>query len=126
MRKSPQLILAAGFLGLMLAGSVYAQEAKKEAAKPAEPTGKDLAFNNRKGNCLACHMMPGVPDAVTSTNIGPPLVAMKARFPDRAKLRDQVWDATKANPGSSMPPFGKHLILSDKEIDLIVDFVHGL
>lgn len=125
MRKSPQLMLAAGFMGLVLASGVYAADEAKTAAKP-EPTGKDLAFNNKKGNCLACHLMPGVPDAVTSATIGPPLVAMKARFPDRAKLRDQVWDATKVNPGSSMPPFGKHLILSDKEIDKIVDFVHGL
>jgi len=122
MRKSSQLKMAAGFVGLLLVTGAFAQD----AAKPAEPNGKDLAFNNRKGNCLACHLMPGVPDAVTNATIGPPLVAMKARFPDRAKLRDQVWDATKANPGSSMPPFGKHQILSDKEIDKIVDFIHGI
>ncbi len=122
MRKSPQLMLAASFMGLVLATSSYAQQ----AAKPAEPSGKDLAFNNKKGNCLACHLMPGVQGAVSNATIGPPLVAMKARFPDRAKLRDQVWDATKVNPGSSMPPFGKHKILTDKEIDLIVDFVHGI
>jgi sulfur-oxidizing protein SoxX len=122
MRKSTQFMLAAGFLGFMLSTSIYAQE----AAKPAEPDGKDLAFNNKKGNCLACHLMPGVPGAVTNATIGPPLVAMKARFPDKVKLRDQVWDATKANPASSMPPFGKHQILSDKEIDKIVDFIYGI
>ncbi len=122
MRKSPQLMLAAGLIGLVLTTSSFAEE----KAKPAEPNGQDLAFNNKKGNCLACHLMPGVPAAVTSATIGPPLVAMKARFPDKAKLRDQVWDATKINSASAMPPFGKHHILTDKEIDLIVDFVYGL
>lgn len=122
MRKSPQLILAAGLIGLVLTTSSFAEE----KAKPAEPSGQDLAFNNKKGNCLACHLMPGVPAAVTNATIGPPLVAMKSRFPDKAKLRDQVWDATKINPASAMPPFGKHQILSDKEIDKIVDFIYGI
>lgn len=122
MRKSSRFMLAAGFIGLMITTSGYAQE----AAKPAEPSGQDLAFDNKKGNCLACHLMPGVPSAISSATIGPPLIAMKARFPDRAKLRAQVWDATQANPGSFMPPFGKHQALTDKEIDKIVDFIHGI
>jgi len=124
MRKSPRNILLAGFIGLAVASSAYAQDAKP--AKPPEPTGKDLAFNNKKGNCLACHLMPGVPGAVSDATIGPPLVAMKSRFPDRAKLREQIWDATKFNTDTSMPPFGKHKILSEEEIDKIVDFVQGI
>lgn len=123
MRKNSKIILAAGILGLMLTTSSYAQE-KKEAAKPE--TGKDLAFNKKKGNCLACHLMPGVPDAVTSATFGPPLVAMKARFPDAAVLRDKIWDASKTAPTTAMPPFGKHQILSDAEIDKIVEFIHGI
>ena len=51
---------------------------------------------------------------------------MKARFPDRAKLRTQIWDAQVNNPGTRMPPFGKHKILSDKEIDAIVDYLYTL
>lgn len=96
------------------------------ADEPKVPTGQELAFDNRKGNCLACHSMPGDAKAVTSTNIAPPLVDMKARFPERAKLYAQVWDATKANPDTLMPPFGKHRILSDDEINKIVDYVYGL
>ncbi len=122
MRKNSRLMLAAGFIGLVLTTSSFAQE----NAKPAEPSGKDLAFNNKKGNCLACHLMPGVPGAISNTTIGPPLVGMKARFPDKAKLRAQVWDATKANPQTSMPPFGKHQILTEQEIDKIVDFIYGI
>ena len=123
MRKFSKAMLAAGVLGLMLTTSSYAQE-KKEEAKPE--TGKDIAFNVRKGNCLACHLMPGVPDAITSATIGPPLVAMKARFPDVAVLRDKIWDASKTTPTSAMPPFGKHQIITDKEIDKIVEFIHGI
>lgn len=85
--------------------------------------GKKLAFNKKKGNCLACHQIAG---GTLAGNIAPPLIAMKARYPDRAKLREQIWDATKRNPHTAMPPFGKHHIVSEKEIDLITDFIHTL
>lgn len=120
MRTIRMAALSVGVAGLMLATGVFAQEAKKE------PTGQDLAFNNRMGNCLACHMIPGDPKAVTSATIAPPLIAMKARFPDKAKLRAQIYDATVANPHTSMPPFGKHKALTDKEVDLITDYIYGL
>jgi len=48
---------------------------------------------------------------------------MKARFPDKEKLRMQIYDATAANPNSTMPPFGKHKALTDAEIDAIVEFL---
>jgi sulfur-oxidizing protein SoxX len=51
---------------------------------------------------------------------------MKARFPDKAKLRAQIYDATKNNPNSIMPPFGRHEILSDKEIDAVTEWVYTL
>ncbi len=128
MPKSTKLMLAASIVGIMLSTTGYAQQpqAPATAAKPAEPTGQDIALNNRKGNCLACHLLPGDAKAVTNANIAPPLIAMKARFPDKAKLRAQIWDATKVNSLSTMPPFGKHLILTEKEIDLVTDYVHGL
>ena len=85
--------------------------------------GKKVAFDRKKGNCLACHMIPG---GSLPGNIGPPLVAMKARFPDKAKLREQIWDATTNNPNTIMPPFGKHQILSEKEVDLVTAFIYSL
>ena len=91
--------------------------------KKAEMTGKELAFDRKKGNCLACHQIAGVDMA---GNIAPELVAMSARFPDKAKLRAQIWDAQVANPDTLMPPFGKHKILSDKEIDKVVEFISSL
>jgi len=51
---------------------------------------------------------------------------MQQRYPERSELRAQVWDATVRNPDTMMPPFGRHLILSEDEIDLIVDYIHSL
>ena len=85
--------------------------------------GKKIAFDRKKGNCMTCHIMEG---ATLAGNIGPPLVAMKARYPDKAKLRAQIWDSTAANPNTIMPPFGLHRILTDKEIDLVTEYVHSL
>jgi sulfur-oxidizing protein SoxX len=120
MRKLNQLITACALGAITLTGSALAAEAAKE------PTGKELAFNNRKGNCLACHAMPTVPDAESAGMYGPPLIAMSARFPDKAKLRAQIWDATAFNPATTMIPFGKHGVLTEAEIDKVTDFVYGL
>jgi sulfur-oxidizing protein SoxX len=85
--------------------------------------GKKLAFDRKKGNCLACHSIQG---GVSPGNIAPALIAMKARFPDKAELRSQIWDATIKNPESAMPPFGKHGALTEAELDLIVDYIWTL
>lgn len=105
---------------------LFATLSASQAWAADEPTGQSLAFDNKKGNCLACHSIPGDPKANTMANIAPPLIAMKSRYPDRAKLRDQIWDATKANPRSSMIPFGKHKVLTEQELDKIVDYVYSL
>ena len=85
--------------------------------------GEKLAFARKKGNCLACHVIAG---GLLAGNIGPPLVMMSARFPDKKILRAQIWDSTVKNPNSIMPPFGRNKILSDDEIDKIVEFVYSL
>ena len=85
--------------------------------------GKAVAFDRQKGNCLACHAMG---DGTLPGNIGPPLIAMKARFPDKAKLRAQIWDSTVANPNSIMIPFGRNRALSEEEIDQIVEYAYSL
>ncbi len=93
------------------------------ASADAISDGKKVAFDRKKGNCLACHMIAG---GNLPGNIGPPLIAMKARFPNKADLRAQIWDPTAANPNTIMPPCGKHQILSDKEVDLITEFIYSL
>ena len=93
------------------------------ASANAIEEGKKVAFDRKKGNCLSCHMIAG---GELPGNIGPPLIAMKARFPDKAVLRAQIWDSTEKNPYSIMPPFGKHRILTEKEVDLVTEFIHTL
>jgi len=93
---------------------------------PNEAAGQALAIDIGKGNCLACHAVPGDPRAVTSANIGPPLVGIRARFPQRDRLREQLRDPMRFNPDTVMPPFGKHKILTDQEIDNIVDYLYTL
>jgi sulfur-oxidizing protein SoxX len=88
--------------------------------------GQSIAYNKKLGNCLACHAIPSDPKAESAGNIGPPLVNMKERYPDRAKLRAQIWDATVTNPNTSMPPFGRNKILTEQEIDLVTDYIQGL
>ncbi len=85
--------------------------------------GKKIAFDRKLGNCIACHQIAG---GTAPGNIGPPLIAMKARFPDKAKLRAQIWNASESNPNSIMPPFGRHGILTEKQIDAVLEFVYSL
>jgi len=135
MRKLHHIAAACAISAIMLSGNVLAQATATPAATATptasaapkkEETGKDIAFNRTKGNCLACHGMPTQPDAESTGTYGPPLIAMSARFPDKAKLRAQIWDATAMNPNSSMIPFGKHGVLTEAEIDKVTDFVYGL
>lgn len=95
-----------------------------QAADASKATGQQLAHDVHKGNCLACHQIPGDPSAVSLADIGPPLFHMRQRFPDRAALRGQLWDPMARNPQTVMPPFGKHKVLTEDEIDLIVDYIY--
>ena len=117
MRK-PANIIAASTVAALLGTFTLALPGVASADLVAE--GKKVAENRKKGNCFTCHDYKG---AHLAGNIGPPIIAMKARFPDKAKLRAQIWDSTASNPNSIMPPFGKHGVLSDKEIDAITEWV---
>ena len=122
MRRPAKLIAAASTVAILL-GSMSIITTSFAAEEDLVAEGKKVAEDRRKGNCFACHAYEGVD---MPGNIGPPLVAMKARFPDKQKLYNQIWDATKANPNSIMPPFGKHEILSDKEIKAITEWAYTL
>ena len=127
MRKPSGIISTAAsvatLLGSLLLAPTAAVAAEEAQAASVVDQGKEIAFNNKKGNCLACHQIAG---GELAGDVAPPLVAMQARFPDKAKLRAQIWDATKANPSSIMPPFGRHKVLTEDEIDKVVEFVYTL
>lgn len=95
--------------------------AGENAAPFAE--GQKIAFDRSKGNCLACHM---IPDGVSPGNIAPPLIAMKSRYPDKSKLRDQIWDASIRNMETAMPLFGRHEIITEAEMDKLLEYIYSL
>ncbi|HEB55364.1 MAG TPA: sulfur oxidation c-type cytochrome SoxX [Gammaproteobacteria bacterium] len=123
MRKTAKLVIAASTVAMLLGTITLVPKVAVADEASLAAQGKKIAENRKKGNCFACHSYEGVHMA---GNVGPPLVAMKARFPDKARLRAQIWDATRKNPNTMMPPFGRHEILSEKEIDAITEWVYTL
>lgn len=93
------------------------------AAQPAAPEGQKLAFDRSKGNCLTCHVIKG---GDLPGTIGPALTDIKSKYPDRNDLVAILTDATRRNPLTAMPPFGRNRILTDKEINAVVDFLQTL
>jgi len=85
--------------------------------------GQKLAFDRGKGNCLTCHEIKG---GDLPGTIGPPLKDIKSKYPDRNELVAILNDETKRNPATMMPPFGRNRILTEQEIDAIVDFLQTL
>jgi sulfur-oxidizing protein SoxX len=109
------------FLLRWSAGMALAVLAAGVAAAQQPMPGQALAFDRSRGNCLTCHIIRG---GDAAGNVAPELSNMKSRFPDRAELRAVIYDETKRNPLSVMPPFGRNLILSDAEIEQVIDFLY--
>jgi L-cysteine S-thiosulfotransferase len=106
-------------------GWVLLLPAPRAADAPAGDVeaGKAIAMDRTKGNCIACHMIPGGQSPGT---IGPALVAMASRYPSLEKLHGQIYDPTVANPASAMPPFGKNRILTEKELNDVTAYIWSL
>ena len=127
MRKTAKFIAIAS-AAVLLAGSFAFMNTAIAAdeAKAADPVarGKAVAEDRRKGNCYACHAYEG---ASLPGNIGPMIGGwLKQKYKDKAALRAQIWDSTKTNPLTMMPPFGRNAILSEAEIDDVTEWVWSL
>jgi L-cysteine S-thiosulfotransferase len=85
--------------------------------------GQKIAFDRGKGNCLTCHDIKG---GDLPGSIGPALKDIKSKYPDRNDLVAILYDETKRNPQTVMPPFGRNRILTESEINAIVDFLQTL
>ena len=124
MRKSAiSYFVMSGAVTMVLASLSFTPQIVNAAEPSMAEQGKTVAFHRKKGNCLACHKIAG---GNLPGNIGPELVNMKARYPDKAALRSKIWDSTVTNPNTIMPPFGKHKIISEKELDNVVEFIYTL
>jgi sulfur-oxidizing protein SoxX len=93
------------------------------SAQSAVTEGRKLAFDRGKGNCLTCHAIKG---GDLPGTIGPELIDIKSKYPNRDELVAIVFDETKRNPLTVMPPFGRNRILTEKEINAVVDFLQTL
>ena len=113
--KLPAFALALAIGAFASIGAAQAQSASDE--------GRKLAFDRGKGNCLTCHVIKGGEYPGT---IGPELVDIKSKYPNRDELVAIIYDETKRNPLTVMPPFGRNRILTDKEISAVVDFLQTL
>lgn len=91
-------------------------------AEGSAAEGKAIAFDRGKGNCLSCHAIPG---GDLPGNIGPSLAGLKERYPDREDVVAIIRDEPKRNPGTVMPPFGRNMILTDREIRSVVDYLYS-
>ena len=92
------------------------------SAQSSVAEGQKLAFDRGKGNCLTCHVIKGGENPGT---LGPELADMKSKY-KRDELVEIVFDETKRNPLTVMPPFGRNRLLTDKEINAVVDFLQTL
>ena len=97
--------------------------ATQAGAQSGPADGQNLAFDRGKGNCLTCHEIKG---GDLPGTIGPKLENIKSKYPDRSDLIAILTDETKRNPLTVMPPFGRNRILTEQEINAIVDFLQTL
>jgi sulfur-oxidizing protein SoxX len=93
------------------------------SAQSGAADGQRLAFDRGKGNCLSCHEIKG---GDLPGTIGPALKDIKSKYPDRNDLVAILTDETRRNPQTAMPPFGRNRILTEQEINAIVDFLQTL
>ncbi len=119
--SSSTKIVGAILLVIGLSGPLWVFASSKEGDNMT--AGKAICFDPRKGNCLACHV---IEDGESPGNIGPQLTNIRTRFPDRNALHAQIWDATVRNPETIMPPFGRHHILTEQEINQVVTYIWTL
>jgi len=121
--RKPALLLALVVLTVLVTGLVTGLAAHPAWAQSAIAEGARLAFDRGKGNCLTCHVIKG---GDLPGTIGPELKDLKAKYPDRNELVAILFDKTRRNPQTMMPPFGRNRILTEQEINAIVDFLQTL
>jgi len=117
-RTSTTALIAALAAAIVATGVVSPVRAQSAAAE-----GQRIAFDRSKGNCLTCHDIKG---GNLPGSIGPKLENIKAKYPDRSELIAILTDETKRNPLTVMPPFGRNRILTEREINAVVDFLQTL
>ncbi len=115
--------LVYGTLGWLLGVTALGGASALAAESDRLARGRAIVEDRDRGNCFSCHQVEG---AELPGNSGPPLFQMKMRYPDREALRRQIADPRERNPDTVMPPYGAHGVLTEQELDLVVDYVLSL
>jgi sulfur-oxidizing protein SoxX len=140
-------VLPVVLLGLTLAGSAGAQApadysafpclsytlacGKAATRKPVKKAlegplngnaekGKQIAQARDRGNCLACHVMPG---GSQPGSRGPDLSHFGSSGRSGAEAYAMVYDMRTVTPETLMPPFGTNEILTDQDLRDVVAFL---
>jgi sulfur-oxidizing protein SoxX len=98
--------------------------------------GRELALARIDGGCLLCHAIPGADRP--AGDIGPALAGVGARLDER-ELRLRIMDASRFNPDTIMPPYGRKdglyavarkyrgkPLLTEQQIDDLVAYLRTL
>jgi sulfur-oxidizing protein SoxX len=97
--------------------------------------GKAIAASGGEASCILCHAIPGAPSARPAGTLGPSLAGIGRRLSAR-QLKARIVDASRVNPDTAMPPYGRtqglyqvaspyrgKALLSDEQIDDVVAFL---
>lgn len=114
MRRTFRFLAAS--VALLVAGPALAQKDR----------GLELFVRPDKGYCIACHAVPASAGPVTRSNVGPALEGSRMRELGSPALHELLRDPTRARPDTIMPPFGKHRILEEREIDAVTEYLLAL
>jgi len=91
--------------------------------KGSPANGKKLIANRKKGNCVACHILPDV-SLPGNVGINISTIGMWQRPDDF--LFNHIYDPRIYNPYTVMPPFGAYGILTKAEIKDVVSYLQSL
>ena len=95
--------------------------------------GRAIATASGEASCIHCHAIPGARGPAGT--LGPPLAGVGGRF-GAAALRARIVDASRLDPQTAMPPYGRterlyqvapqyrgKPLLSDAQIDDVVAYL---
>ena len=122
MRKTAKFLTTASAVLMLLGAAALTPTVAMAVDDELAAKGKKIAENRKKGNCFTCHAYKGVH---LPGNLGPSLDGIGKRK-TKKQIYDQIWDATKANPMTTMPPFGKYEALSKDEVAAVTEWASTL
>jgi sulfur-oxidizing protein SoxX len=119
MRNPAKILTKVSAVVVLLGAAIITPNIAMAVDADLAAKGKTIAEDRKKGNCFTCHSYEG---AHLAGNMGPALNGISKRK-SKEEIYNQIWDATKANPNTTMPPFGKYEALSKDEITAVTEWV---